>query len=451
MIARRIGRKRRPGDRSVRRSIVALIATTLVAFTLVAAGATIVARHIARKDALAEALRSARVLSTTVFAPLITSLMAGDSDAVARLDDAFRVRSRDGSLVRVKVWQRDGTVLYSDDHSVIGKRFELDADVAESIDKQLGTANLSSLQDPENVSEQALYDRLVEVYIPLNLDDGSRLAFEMYSSDARVIAAENGLRSQLVPFGLLALLILLVLQLPVSVWLVRRVGRAQSERSRLLNSALAASVRERRAIARDLHDGVVQDLAAATYASEALARTLPDQVDDRSRKLVDTVRGVLTKSVGSLRTLMVDIYPPDLNTHGLRAAVDELAGKLRPGIDVVVEIELEAEPTPEVAAMLYRCAREALANVAKHANAHHVEVRLVDDGRSVRLRVHDDGVGLPAEGIDRRSEGHLGLHLLRDAAIELGGEMQVYTDPGGGTTVVLELPNSSVGFIGRPS
>ena len=234
MIARRIGRKRRPGDRSVRRSIVALIATTLVAFTLVAAGATIVARHIARKDALAEALRSARVLSTTVFAPLITSLIAGDSDAVARLDDAFRVRSRDGSLVRVKVWQRDGTVLYSDDHSVIGKRFELDADVAESIDEQLGTANLSSLQDPENVSEQALYDRLVEVYIPLNLDDGSRLAFEMYSSDARVIAAENGLRSQLVPFGLLALLILLVLQLPVSVWLVRRVGRAQSERSRLL-------------------------------------------------------------------------------------------------------------------------------------------------------------------------------------------------------------------------
>jgi nitrate/nitrite-specific signal transduction histidine kinase len=68
----------------------------------------------------------------------------------------------------------------------------------------------------------------------------------------------------------------------------------------------------------------------------------------------------------------------------------------------------------------------------------------------VRLRVHDDGVGLPPEGIDRRSEGHLGLHLLRDAAIELGGEMQVFTEPSGGTTVVLELPNSSVGFIGRP-
>ena len=451
MIARGIGRKRRPGERSVRRSIIALIATTLVAFTLVAAGAAVAARHIARKDALAEALRSARVLSDTVFAPLLDSLAAGDSSALARLDDAFRVRSRDGSLVRVKVWQRDGTVLYSDDHSVIGKRFELDADVAESIDEQRATADLSNLQDPENVSEQALYDRLVEVYIPLNLDDGSRLAFEMYSSDARVIAAEKDLRGQLVLFGLLALLILLVLQLPVSVWLVRRVGRAQSERSRLLDSALAASVRERRAIARDLHDGVVQDLAAATYASEALARTLPAQVDDRSRKLVDTVRGVLTKSVGSLRTLMVDIYPPDLNTHGLRAAVDELAEKLRPGIAVDVEIELEAEPTPEVAAMLYRCAREALANVAEHANAHHVDVRLVDDGGAVRLRVHDDGVGLPAEGIDRRAEGHLGLHLLRDAAIELGGEMQVYTEPGGGTTVVLELPNSSVGFIGRSS
>jgi signal transduction histidine kinase len=449
MIANAPGRRRRT-DRSVRRSIIALIVTALVAFAVVGAGAATVARHIARKDALQEAVRSAHVVSSTVFGPLISEVLAGDTSAIGKLDDAVRVRARDGSLVRVKVWQRDGTVLYSDDASAIGNRYPLDTDVAESIDKQRDKADLSNLTDPENATER-LYKRLVEVYIPLNLDDGTHLAFEMYASDARVVAAENGLRNQLVPFALLALLILLISQLPVSVWLVRRVGRAQSERSRLLNSALAASGRERQAIARDLHDGVVQDLAAATYASEALSRTLPSDIDERSRTLAATVRGVLTKSVAALRTLMVDIYPPDLNARGLRAAIEELAEKVGPDTEATVAIDLESEPSPEVSAMLYRCARECLANVAKHADARHVEVQLTGDGQRVRMRIHDDGVGLPPEGIDRRTEGHLGLQLVRDAVKDLGGDMRVFTEESGGATVVLDLPSTSVGLVGNTS
>ena len=205
----------------------------------------------------------------------------------------MHIRERDGSLVRVKVWERNGTVIYSDDHAAIGKRYPLDADVAAAIDSQAHTADLSNLTDPENVTEVGRFHRLVEVYIPLNLDDGSHLAFEMYASDARVTAAENGLKAQLVPFALLALLILVVAQLPVSVWLVRRIGRAQNERSRLLNSALTASGRERKAIARDLHDGVVQDLAGACYAVDALQQRMAPAADARSHQLVDAVSRVL--------------------------------------------------------------------------------------------------------------------------------------------------------------
>jgi len=402
-----------------------------------------VAGRIARNDALAEAVRSARTVSRTAFAPLIPQAMRGDPRAITALDDAVRIRERDGSLVRVKVWERNGTVIYSDDHSAIGKRYPLDADVAAAIDSQAHTADLSNLTDPENVTEVGRFHRLVEVYIPLNLDDGSHLAFEMYASDARVTAAENGLKAQLVPFALLALLILVVAQLPVSVWLVRRIGRAQNERSRLLNSALTASGRERKAIARDLHDGVVQDLAGACYAVDALQqRTAPD-ADARSHQLMDAVSRVLKEALGSLRTLTVAIYPPDLSTDGLQHAIGQMADQLRPSTEVTTTVDLDAQISPEAAAMVYRCVRECLANIAKHAGAAHANVTVSSDEATVLLEIRDDGVGLPPSGIDKRDEGHLGLRLLIDAAQDLGGEMRVSSGVDGGTTVWLELPNAA--------
>ncbi|MDQ1749877.1 MAG: two-component system, NarL family, sensor kinase, partial [Pseudonocardiales bacterium] len=254
------------------------------------------------------------------------------------------------------------------------------------------------------------------------------------------------LQSKLVPFALLALLILLVTQLPISVWLIRRLGRAQSERSRLMRSALAASDRERRRVARDLHDGVVQDLASAGYAMGALSRTLPADAAPGSRHLADTVGSVVQRAIISLRTLIVDIYPPDLNAVGLSAAVQDLAVKLQmtSGVDVTVEVAMTIEPPSEVSAMVYRCVRESLFNIAKHADARHAQIRLTAAPTAVRLRVHDDGVGMPV-GVDRHRAGHVGLTLLRDAAADLGGTMVVRAEPGGGTTVLLDIPVSNAG------
>jgi len=433
-------------ERTVRRSIIALVLTALLAFAMVATGAVVIARRIARTDALEEAIRSARVVGNTVFAPQLQDMIAGKPEARRLLDDAVRIRGRDGSLVRVKVWRRDGTIIYSDDPAAIGGRFALHPDIAETIDKQKSTADVSNLSDPENVSETGVFRRLVEVYIPLNLDNGTKLAFELYSTDARMVAAEHRLIGRLVPFALLSLVVLILMQLPVSVWLVRRVGRAQEERARLLRSSVAASARERRTIARDLHDGVVQDLAGAGYALGALSRTLPVDTAPAARSMVNRLSGVLQQSVGSLRTLMVDIYPPDLTADGLDTALEDLADKLRTGerLDVVVRVELTAEPSPEVAATVYRCARECVTNIAKHAHAQHVEISLTGDTRYVRLLLVDDGVGLPATALDRRAEGHFGLQLLRDAAKDLGGEMNITSSNGLGTTVDLKLPAGGI-------
>ncbi|MCW2492754.1 MAG: two-component sensor histidine kinase [Frankiales bacterium] len=434
-------------DRLVGRTIAALVSTSLLAFALVGAGAAKVASDIARGNALAEAVRSANVVSRTAFAPLIPALLRHDPKAIVMLDNAVRSRSRDGAILRIKVWLRNGTIVYSDEHSAIGARFPSQSEVLNTVDTQVARASLSNLDDPENATESTLFDRLVEVYVPMNLDDGTKLVFEMYSSDRRVITAEHELQSKLVPFALLALLILLVTQLPISVWLIRRLGRAQSERSRLMRSALAASDRERRRVARDLHDGVVQDLASAGYAMGALSRTLPSDAAAGSRDLADTVGSVVQRAISSLRTLIVDIYPPDLNAVGLNAAVQDLAAKLQmnSGVDVAVEVSMTIEPPSEVSAMVYRCVRESLFNIAKHADARHAEIRLTAAPAAVRLRVHDDGVGMPVGGVDRHREGHVGLTLLRDAAADLGGTMVVRAEPGGGTTVLLDIPVSNTG------
>jgi two-component system NarL family sensor kinase len=435
---------RRP-DRTVRGSIIALVVTALLAFTVVATGAIVAARRMARAEALVESTRTARVVSQIEFVPELPAVIAGDAVGIARLDDAVNHRRQDGYIVRVKVWRIDGTVLYSDDHRAIGHRYPLDQAVRDSIEKQTSSASISTLNNPENITELGISDRLVEVYTPLNLDDGTHLAFELYSTDSRIRAAETRMTNLIVPLAVAALLVLLVTQLPVSVWLVRRVGRAQDDRSRLLRNSLAASARERRTIARDLHDGVVQDLAGVGYALGAFSRTLPDDTTPSSRTRLDNCGSVLQSAVGSLRTLMVDIYPPDLTADGLHAAIADLADKLRAAsqAEVVVTVDLRSEPSPEVAATVYRFARECLSNVLKHARAQHVMLSLTDDETTIRLRLTDDGVGMPPARIDRRADGHVGLQLLQDAAKDLGGEMRISSAEGRGTTVTLELPSTA--------
>jgi two-component system, NarL family, sensor kinase len=447
MLARppRTTRSERRPTHTVRRALLIMAASAVLAFGIVATATVFVAHAIARHTALAEAERSARSMADTVFVPALPGAIRHEPASLAVLQRAVSARKLTGAIVRVKVWTRDGTVVFSDEPSIVGRRFELGKDLEQVIDNQESKSGLSPLNDAENVAETSQFNRLVEVYTPITLDDGTRLAFETYSTDGRVARAEHALARELVPLALGSLVVLLIAQLPISMWLVRRVGAAQQERGRLLNNSLIASARERRQIARELHDGVVQDLAGVGYAVGALAQSLSPGADTDTARTLDRVSGAVQDSVARLRTLMVDIYPPDLSSDGLRLAIEGLVTPLRAqGILVDVEIELSTQPAPEVAATLYRCAREALTNVVKHADAAHVTVNLTGDARTVVLCVRDDGRGVEPSDLDRRAEGHLGLQLLRDAAKDLGGELSVATELGSGTALTLRLPVTGI-------
>jgi signal transduction histidine kinase len=425
--------------RPVRAFVLALVLTALAALLLAGGAAALYARSIAEESALAEAARSAEALGAVVFAPRMSAVIAGDLDAKAALDAAVAARQRDNSVVRTKVWNRDGTVLYSDASRLIGRSFSVSDDIADAIDRQQSRAALSDLSDIDNVTESDL-ERLVEVHVPLTLPSGERLALEIYSSEERVAIARTELIRTLVPFVLLALVVLVLAQLPVSVWLLRKVSRAAAERGRLLLSSVTASERERRAIAHDLQHTVVRDLVGADAAMKSVRAELSASSSREFRGSLDRLSGLVSGSVGQLRTLMVAVYPPDLAEAGLADALDQLAGRLRAdGVAVTVSVALEFKPSPAATAAAYRCTRECLTNIAKHAGASQAWIELTGDARWLQLRVADDGHGVaPAVGLWKA--GHLGLQLMRDAVHELDGTLSVRRRPGGGTEISIVLP-----------
>jgi two-component system NarL family sensor kinase len=171
-------------------------------------------------------------------------------------------------------------------------------------------------------------------------------------------------------------------------------------------------------------------------------------VPERQAPLMARVQEALQRSIESLRGLMTDLYPPDLQTRTLPQLLSDLAEPLRAqGVEIEIQADEQLAVAEESVAALYRVAKESLQNTQKHAQATHVllAVTLVpasagEDGDLVRLLVRDDGVGADPSQMDRRAEGHLGLRLLRDRVESLGGRLSVVSRPGEGTSVEAEVP-----------
>ena len=196
------------------------------------------------------------------------------------------------------------------------------------------------------------------------------------------------------------LLVLWIVQLPLAWRVARRLQEGQAERETLLRSAIESSELERRRIARDLHDGAVQDLAGVSYSLAATA----DSIDGASRDELEAAlregAGGTRRTIRELRTLLVDIYPPDLHRTGLDAALRDLVAPLGArGIEASVDV---AGRTParggRDAALPLRAG--GLRNVVLHSKASHVDVGVELEDGLARLTVADDGEGfeLPARG-----------------------------------------------------
>ena len=335
-------------------------------------------------------------------------------------------------VVRVKLWTRDGRIVYSDEPRLIGARFPLDAEKLDVLRTGTTKASLSDLAGPENRYERGQGD-LYEVYLPIRAPDGTPLLFETYQRRSAV--ASTGRRIWM-PFAALllgSLVVLWVVQVPLASRLDRRLRRTQAEREALLVRAVEASDDERRRIAAELHDGPVQDLAGISYSLSAAAQTESSSV---ARETLQHAAAGTRDSMRQLRSLLVDIHPPNLRASGLEAALADLLAPLQAR---GAEIELTVGPAlaldEDAERTVYRAAAEALRNVQRHAAAHRVTVSVERDDAGVRLEVTDDGAGFaPDDRERRREEGHVGLSLLEELAARTDGRLDVRSAPGEGTT-----------------
>jgi signal transduction histidine kinase len=296
------------------------------------------------------------------------------------------------------------------------------------------------LSDPHVPITRVLRGRLS--VLPYSIGYGfAAFAFVTMYNDAKTV-------------GFMALLAPVILLHGFLIIFARRVNayeeqRAahQKEREELLQKAVEASEAERRRIARDLHDGVVQNLAGMAFALSAEASHLRLTPDDNNgeNNLLELLETSATETRGAmkdLRTLIIELAPPTLRREGLQAALLEVLREMkRKGTNTEVDLPPNLRLREDRGALIFRVAHEILRNVAAHAQAKNVKVHLTTEDGSAILSIEDDGKGFSKKDVERRrAEGHLGTAAIVELAENAGGTLTIDSEPGRGTLVVLTLP-----------
>lgn len=419
-----------------RNPVTQFLAIGLLGIVGIALTGNYLTERAAAREAAFDARTTTSLLASSVVEPAIPrKLVDGDAGAVDRFDRRVLDQLELEDVRRIKIWTANGTVVYSDANSLIGTRYPLEIEKLEILEDGGTDAEVSELDGPENRLERG-QGGLVEVYTRVWSPEGEPLLFEMYFSTVDI---ERRATQVFEPFQriMIGALLALAAIATVMLWLLtRRLTRTAADRERLLRSSADVSAAERRRIARDLHDGVVQDLAGTAYSLSALARDLPG--DGRPRQILDGAGRSLRVSLRSLRSLLVEIHPPDLDAERLPGALEDLtAPAASAGITAEVSVEGATGASTEAVALVWRVAQEAVRNTLRHANANTLRVAVQGDRARLRLTITDDGSGFdPALASDGGSFGLRGLDsLVRDS----GGHLEVSSRPGEGTVVRLEV------------
>ena len=221
--------------------------------------------------------------------------------------------------------------------------------------------------------------------------------------------------------------------------LVHEVLRAQDESARLQREA--GVLAERTRLAHDIHDTLAQGFSSVVLLARAAARE-PDA--DRVRDLVAQIGATASDHLGEARRVVYELAPTDPGAGGLAAPLRRLTSEVANAVGAEWSVRVDPDlprlaTTTEVA--LLRAAQGTLANVRRHARAGRIAVELARADDEVRLDVVDDGVGFDPAGLSGPTlAGGYGLRALRERLVDLGGGLEVESEPGGGTAVSVHLP-----------
>lgn len=219
-------------------------------------------------------------------------------------------------------------------------------------------------------------------------------------------------------------------------------GHDITERQRLEQEILEISSRERQRIGQDLHDGLGQQLTGLGFSARALERKLEDKGLAESGD-ARAFQQQLTAALRETRFLARGLLPVAFDAAGLPAALEDLAVnastlfrmECRAFVDSSIEVDSE-----ETAAHMYQVAREAVTNAARHGQASHVDIELLQADDGITLSVVDDGVGFPVDGPS--GEG-LGLRIMRYRTRLIGATLEISPGSSRGTIVRCLLPDTT--------
>jgi signal transduction histidine kinase len=335
-------------------------------------------------------------------------------------------------IVRVKIWNDSGVIVFSDESRLIGNNYGLSDDLLAAFNGEL-IFETPSLTNPENVYERGLGD-LREYYVPFhNSEQGVDFVFEVYELSDNLVETVDNIRYAIwISLGLGAAGLLAALAMATVA--NARAERKQKERSeRLIRQLLEARDDERTRIIGALHDDIGQPLYRILFGLQA-SRDMLEQDSDAYEELLN-LDSLVRQVDATLRTELTALRDEPGIEIDLELALSELAEV------VEAESELDIDFVSDVAtdlplphrATLYRAAKEALTNVQRHAHAVHVTIRLVEGRDSTMVEVVDDGAGSVGDP-------GLGLTTTRDRLEAIGGGILVEDAKGGGTRFVAWVP-----------
>lgn len=291
-------------------AVTKFMLASLVAVLVFFVGTLFVVRELGRREAVRNAREFAQLAGQGIVEPNITNgVLTGRRSALSRLDRVVQERVLSDRVVRVKIWTRAGRIVYADEPRLIGSAYVLGPAEQEVLVTGVAHAEFSELGEAENRFERG-EGTLLEVYVPIRAPDGTPLLFETYERLGPIV---SGSRSVWLPF--------------TGVLLVALVLR---EREALLVRAIEASQVERRRIAGDLHDGVVQDLAGISYSLAAAADRVPHENAAAVARTLSEAAAGTRESVRRLRSLLVEIHPPNLHAGRTLGGAARSCRNLRP-------------------------------------------------------------------------------------------------------------------------
>jgi signal transduction histidine kinase len=236
-------------------------------------------------------------------------------------------------------------------------------------------------------------------------------------------------------------------EIVANAWLQFKLHEKEAARQLLLESLVTAQEDERSHLARELHDQAGQSLTSLLIRLKDLEKYCSE--GGQKQKLAD-MQSLVSATIDQIRDLSYSLRPPALEEFGLGAAINSLADDLsiQSGVRIKFKNRLDEKVSRNIETVLYRIVQEGLTNVIRHANANLVKIELELREKQLYLMITDNGKGFdPAKISPPTGTRHLGLISMHERAELIGGQMEMYSKIGEGTTIEVKVPLSQLEML----